>query len=130
MSALLWRGLPYRLFDAIRRQSRVQLHTSMVLLEELAEVLSRPAATKRLAVIDQTPAAIVGVYLDAVELDEPVGVKRVARDPDDDHVLACALAARADLIVSGDADLLDLKAFEGIPIVSPADALRAIEAEP
>lgn len=50
----------------------------------------------------------------------------VLADPDDDHVLACALAARADLIVSGDADLLGLKSYQGIPIVGPAEALRRL----
>jgi predicted nucleic acid-binding protein len=42
--------------------------------------------------------------------------------------LAAALAAQADLIVSGDRDLLALVAFQGIPIVSPAQALERIEA--
>jgi len=39
----------------------------------------------------------------------------VIRDPDDDHVLACALTARAELIVSGDKDLLDLNTYQDIP---------------
>ncbi len=52
---------------------------------------------------------------------------RIARDPDDDHVLACAFAANADLIVSGDSDLLALEGFERIPIVTPAAALHKIE---
>jgi len=51
----------------------------------------------------------------------------VCRDPDDDAALACALAAHADLIVSGDDDLLILSTFEGIPIVTPAVALQMIE---
>lgn len=55
-------------------------------------------------------------------------VPRIARDPDDDHVLACALAATAELIVAGDPDLLELAAYEGTPIVTPAEALRRIEA--
>ena len=38
-----------------------------------------------------------------------------------------ALAARADLIVSGDSHVLDLKNFQRIPIVSAAEALRRIE---
>lgn len=54
---------------------------------------------------------------------------RVCRDPDDDEVLALALTAQVDLIVSGDNDLLDLHAFERIPIVIPADALRRVEAQ-
>ena len=56
----------------------------------------------------------------------PASISRVARDPDDDHVLACALAASADLIVSGDSELLNMKAYQGIPIVSPAEALARI----
>jgi predicted nucleic acid-binding protein len=50
----------------------------------------------------------------------------VCRDPDDDQALALALAARVDLIVSGDDDLLALGSFEGIPIVSPAQAVKRI----
>lgn len=52
----------------------------------------------------------------------------VCRDPDDDEVLALAFAARADLIVSGDDDLLVLTNFEGIPIVTPAQAIIHIGA--
>lgn len=51
---------------------------------------------------------------------------KVANDPDDDHVLACALAANADLIVSGDAELLKLKHFHGMPIVSAVEAATRV----
>lgn len=54
--------------------------------------------------------------------------QQVSRDADDDQVLACALAARADLVVSGDRDLLDLESFEGIRIVTAAEAVRLIAA--
>jgi predicted nucleic acid-binding protein len=50
----------------------------------------------------------------------------VIRDPADDAVLACALAARAGLIVSGDADLLNLKQFHGIDVVNAARALAQV----
>ncbi len=56
----------------------------------------------------------------------PALASPVSRDPDDDAVLACALAAKADLIVSGDQDLLVLQAFEGIPIVTIAQALERL----
>jgi predicted nucleic acid-binding protein len=54
--------------------------------------------------------------------------RAVARDPDDDDVIALAFAARADLIISDDDDLLSLKAFRGIQIVTPADAMQIIAA--
>lgn len=54
-------------------------------------------------------------------LDTPV-----CRDPDDDEVLALGVAAKADLIVSGDDDLLALKEYQGIRIVNPAEALSLI----
>ena len=50
----------------------------------------------------------------------------VCRDPDDDAVLALALAAQADLIVSGDDDLLALVHYQDIPIIAPTQALRQI----
>ncbi len=50
----------------------------------------------------------------------------VCRDPDDDAVLALAVAARVDLIVSGDGDLLSLGGFRGIPIITPAEAIAKI----
>ena len=49
------------------------------------------------------------------------------RDPADDAVLACALAAQVDLMVSGDHDLLSLEEYEGIRIVNPATAITLIK---
>jgi predicted nucleic acid-binding protein len=67
--------------------------------------------------------------LKLAEVIEPPPLPQpVCRDPDDDEVLALALAARADVIVSGDADLLVLQQFEGIPILDPAQALQRMAA--
>ena len=67
----------------------------------------------------------LGVY------DPPANVPRViANDPDDDHVLACALAAQADLIVSGDKHLHSLGGhYQGIRIVDAAMAMEIISAQ-
>lgn len=129
VSALLWRGPPYRLFETIRQRVRLQLYSSPVLLEELAEVLTRPWATKQLNAIGKAARDVLPDYIGAIELVEPAELPHVVRDPDDDHVLACALTAHADLIVTGDADLLDLNAYQDIPIVTAAEALRRIEAQ-
>lgn len=108
LSALLWRGTPYRLLEAIRRQrDNVGLYSSAVLLEELADVLARPSAAKRLALIGKTAREVLADYVEAIDLVEPVSVPRVvAGDIDDDQVIAAAVAARADLIVSGDRNIV------------------------
>ena len=43
----------------------------------------------------------------------------MCRDPEDDAVLSAAIEGRADVIVTGDADLLALEEHEGIAIVTP-----------
>jgi putative PIN family toxin of toxin-antitoxin system len=68
-------------------------------------------------------------YLNVAIVVEPTALPQIVRDPDDDHVLACALAARADLIVTGDSDLLTLLNYQDIPIVTPAEALRRLAAQ-
>ena len=50
----------------------------------------------------------------------------VCRDSDDDAILATALSAKADLLVTGDKDLLVLGSYAGIPIVTPAECLTRL----
>lgn len=127
VSALLWRGANYRLLEAIRSASDALLVASAPLIEELADVLDRPHCASRYALIGKTPAQVIADYLEAVALVEPANITPRSVDPDDDMVLATALAGAADLIVSGDADLLDLKHFHGIDIVGIDEAIRRIE---
>ena len=58
-----------------------------------------------------------------------LAAQRWCRDPDDDHFIRAALAAQAPLLVSGDADLLEVPAIEGLRILTPTQALAAIEGE-
>ena len=50
----------------------------------------------------------------------------IERDPDDDRVLECAVTAKAELIVTGDSDLLSLGVYEGIEIIQVAEFLNRI----
>ncbi len=129
LSALLWRGTPYRLFQTIRQHEHVLLFVSAALLEELGEVLSRPVAAKRYSLIDRVAHEVLADYIDAVELVTPLSTPRVVPgDADDDHVVAAAVASQADLIVTGDRQLLTLGSHQGIRIVAPAEAVRLIAA--
>ncbi len=127
LSALLWRGTPYRLLQAIRRQEHVQLFASAALLAELGEVLTRPVLAKRLALIGRAAHEVLADYSDAVELVMPLSIPPIiAADPDDDQVIAAAATAEADLIISGDRHLLALGTHQGIRIITPAEALARI----
>ena len=130
MSALLWRGKPYQLLQAIRQRGDIQLCSSTVLLEELADVLTRPSATKRLALIGKTAREVLADYVEAIDLVEPATVPRVVTsDADDDHVIAAAVAAGATLIVSGDSDLQSMGSHQGIEIFSAAMAVESVGAK-
>lgn len=127
LSALFWRGTPYQLLEAIRQRPNVQLYSSPALLAELASVLTRPSLAKRLTMVGRTPRGVLADYVAAIELVEPIEVPRVVpEDPDDDHVIATAVTAHADFIVSGDDDLLSLAAFQNIPIITAFRALRIV----
>jgi putative PIN family toxin of toxin-antitoxin system len=126
VSGLLWRGTPRRVLDAAR-DGAVTAYTSSVLLDELADVFTRRHLAPIIATNRTTPAFLMQRYAMLAELVFPQPIARtVPKDVDDDVVVACAIAARADLIVSGDGDLLELKACHGIRIVSALEALRLI----
>jgi uncharacterized protein len=63
-----------------------------------------------------------------VDLAAPTTTPRVVtNDIDDDHVIAAAVAARADFTTPGDRHLLTLRSHQGIRIITPAEALQVIK---
>jgi putative PIN family toxin of toxin-antitoxin system len=125
-SALLWGGKPLQLLQA-GRQRRIQLHTSTSLLTELTNILARPKFAPKIAAARMSLDELTDQYAKLTTRVRPEPIARVVeRDPDDDHVIACAIAARADAIVSGDKDLLVLGRYAGIPILTVREALGLI----
>lgn len=129
IGAVLGSGPPSRLIE-FATEGEVDLFSSAELIAELAEVLHRSHVSRRLARKGRSSSEVLALYEDLVEHVIPAEISRVAVDPDDDAVLACALAVGADLIISGDAHLLNLKLFHRIPIVTPAEALARLERRP
>ncbi|OGF53679.1 MAG: putative toxin-antitoxin system toxin component, PIN family [Candidatus Fraserbacteria bacterium RBG_16_55_9] len=103
------------------------LVTSEAIMEEVKEVLNDPELREEY----QLTRAKVGTLLNLMrhhsilvpaELDLAV----VERDPGDDKIIVAAVEGGADTIVSGDGDLLDLKAYQGIKIVTPTEFAKSL----
>jgi putative PIN family toxin of toxin-antitoxin system len=128
VSGLLWAGAPRHLLDAARA-GQVTLHTTLVLLTELDDVLRRAKFAPRLNAAGVTASTLVVGYAALATLVAPAPITPVVlADPDDDAVLACAVAAPVDAIVSGDQHLLALGAYHQIPILTASDALTRLAA--
>lgn len=101
------------------------LLTAPVLLEELTRVLEYPRLHRYYGA--ETRVRFVALIAGLSEIvDLPEKVPRICRDPDDDWVIACAVAGEADVIVSGDRDLLDLEQVSDISILSARDFLARL----
>ena len=100
----------------------VKLYTSESLIEEFRDVISRPKFAARFIDIRRTPDDVIRDYRNIAEIVHPDPIPLTIKDdPKDDKVLACAIYAGADYIVSGDKKhLLPLENYVGIPIVSPS----------
>ena len=124
VSALIWSGKPYSLLK-LGSAPPHQIYTSPALLDELRSTLSYPRLQAHIFKRGLSAKELYDqVALILYTQPSPALAKPVCRDPDDDAVLACAKAAQVDWIVSGDQDLLVLQRFEGIPIVTAAQALE------
>jgi predicted nucleic acid-binding protein len=93
----------------------------------LQDVLTRPKLARRLAQAGVDATTLVVGFAALAVLVQPANIPPVIiADPDDDAVLACAIAAQGQAIVSGDSHLLQLGQYQGIPIWTPAQLLAAL----
>jgi putative PIN family toxin of toxin-antitoxin system len=120
ISAILFGGKP-RLIVQAALAGKIRLAISASILEEIEGVLSG----KKFKFPEAPAREIVGEISNLAETFAPVEkVSRIKEDPDDNHILECALAASASAIVSGDSHLLALESFRGIPILNPGECLE------
>lgn len=105
--------------QAVRKAvDEAQLLMSDATMGELADVLARPKLDPYVTIHDrQEFLRLLGRIVEMVPITYTV---RACRDPRDDKFLALAVNGEAALIMSGDADLLALNPFQGIPIITPA----------
>jgi uncharacterized protein len=93
----------------------------------LAAVLREPRIQQRFRLLEADVATVLSLIVKHGELVTPDRRVAACRDPEDDKLLEIAVNGRADVIVTGDQDLLVLGPFEGIPIVGPATFLSMLD---
>ncbi len=116
-------GNPKKIIDLWRR-GRAVLCLSEEILKEYLRVIAR------LPIAPETKNRLVAILQEKRNI-EMVNPSRhytaIPGDPEDDKFIDCAVEARADYIISGDGHLLQVKAFQGIPIYSPKEFLQLLK---
>ncbi len=122
-------GAPHRILEALEGGAFTMV-TSEALHGELEEVLARPRLRQRSARNEvELQDFLVGLRDRATIVTPSFKLVVIDRDPTDNAVLEAAVEGRADLIVTGDPDLLDVGSYQGIPTVPPATFLAILAAE-
>jgi putative PIN family toxin of toxin-antitoxin system len=129
ISGLLWSGPPHDIIGLIEAHTYITLCTSPALIAEFRDVINRPKFRARLTAIHHTVDDLISRHLKlsiVVTVPDPIQAL-IPADPDDDQVIACAIAAGADYIVSGDKHLLDLKSLDKPRIVTAVEFLAVTQ---
>lgn len=108
VSAAINRGASHRIVQAWLQRQAFELVISEGLLAEFDDVLRRPRIAKLISPEDAA-AFSMSIRTLADLVDDPSDVQAETRDPDDDYLIALARANDAEVIVTGDLDLLEWK---------------------
>ena len=119
ISGIFWGGIPSKVLEKWEL-NEFEVFISLDILEEYLEVIERISKAKSLK--DEWKSYIVKNSKIIEVSDKP----KVSRDINDDKFIWCALAAKADFIVTGDMDLLILEQFKTITILKPREFLQEI----
>ncbi len=124
ISALLWGGVPAQLLHLAKSQE-ITIFVSEDLLEELEVTLNRVKFTRQLQKRGYSVNELIEVTRGFSEQCSNMSINvPQLRDPKDNKIIAAALSADAEVLISGDLDLLTLQEFSGIRIVTPTDFIN------
>lgn len=128
VSGLLKRGRGGVPDQILRRLEKYQLFCAKEILEETRRVLHYPRIQKKHRLTDEEIRQYL-TYLRsvAVLVEDLPALEVIHEDPDDNVILACAVKAKADYLVSGDPHLKRLRTYRGVRIVSPAEFLKILQ---
>jgi putative PIN family toxin of toxin-antitoxin system len=116
-------GVPGQILQLAKNQ-KITIFASEKILADIEDTLERPKLQSRKQYWGYTTEYLMAVVQQLIQpcADKPLEVPQL-RDPDDAVILATALVVKADVIITGDSDLLILHTFENIPIITPKDFL-------
>ncbi len=115
VAAFVTEGVCAKLLGRARRK-QLNLVISPFILKEFENVLLKKFSASK----EQVTTAAQLILEAAQKVSHTSKVSGICRDPNDDQILSCALSAKVDYLVTGDSDLLQLKEFHGIRILTPA----------
>ena len=118
ISAFGWDDKPRQIFEKV-----IDGEIVMIISEELSEVLDYPRLNFTEEEKDRFKSIVLGIST-LVKPDEKINI--IKKDPDDNMILEAAVAGQADFIITGDTDLLVLKEFRGIRIVTAREFIDSI----
>lgn len=123
ISGFLWGGIPGKVIR-LAYEKRLTSYVSEELLIEMELTLKRQKFRARLVSRHQTVESLMQY---AVTLSQLVDIPNLTfpelRDSEDAKILSTAVAAQAEILITGDLDLLVLKSVQGISILTPAEFL-------
>lgn len=121
-------GPPGQIVLRLLEDRAFALVTSSAILAEVRRALAYPRVRKHIVASDEElDLWVASLGLIAEPVDGSLRIKAVAEDPEDDKYIAAALEGSAQFIVTGDAHLLALKAYQGVRIVAPRAVLTLLK---
>jgi len=117
IAAIITEGICSRLLHRARAREFSLVSCPFIMME-----LRRTLSKKFRLSPDELSSAMEPI-IEAIErsIEHDLIITDICRDADDDNIIACAVAAKADYLVTGDSDLLDLKSYKDIKIITPRD---------
>ena len=124
VSAIIWGGIPEEII-VLGQKQLLSIATSQNLLSELESTLNKKKIQVKLEALNLKISSLISLVRESVTLYpiEEFNVPQL-RDPDDNIVLATAIAAQSGVIITGDKDLLILGKHQNIRIVTAKDFLQ------
>lgn len=118
ISSVFWKGNPH---EVVRRGilGEYQLVASVEILDEVADKLR-----VKFKFPEESIQELVDILLTRCQIVEPASKFDVVRDKSDNKVIECAFDGKANYVVTGDPDLLDLKEFKSIKIITAKEFLE------